>query len=131
MQTGSSALAPCGARRAAAQALPRTPPATGWPPSPRRAHPRKNGHPPGAPVLSRAKITVKSAPACGLRVLRMALRATLDCDLPRHVVAPIRRMGHERAQTVAQSRLTSPYSAAVQCPEHANKYNCLHTDGGL
>jgi hypothetical protein len=29
---------------------------------------------PGAPVLSRAKITVRSAPACGLRLLRMALR---------------------------------------------------------
>jgi hypothetical protein len=42
--------------------------------------------------LEPTKITVKSAPACGLRVLRMALRATLDCDLARHMIAPIRRM---------------------------------------
>jgi hypothetical protein len=38
--------------------------------------------------LEPTKITVKSAPACGLRVLRMALRATLDCDL---------RTAHDRA----------------------------------
>jgi len=66
MQAGSSALAP-----AAHGGLPpkRYP---GHRPSPagrrhaRRAYPRRDGHPPGAPVLSRAKITVKSAPACGL-----------------------------------------------------------------
>ena len=39
--------------------------------------------------LHPSKIAVKSAPACGLRVLRMALRATPDCDLPRHMTAPI------------------------------------------
>jgi hypothetical protein len=57
---------------------------------------RENGHPPGAPALSRAKITVKSATACGLRVLRMALRATLDRDLPRHMIAPIGWMARTR-----------------------------------
>src|SRR5262249_57775474 len=70
-------LSACGARRAAARAPPRAPPVTGRPPS----------RPPSAPTLGRpssrrpslepTKITVKSAPACGLRVLRMALRATL------------------------------------------------------
>jgi len=37
----------------------------------------------------RAKITVKSARYA--RVLRTALRAALDCDLPRQTLAPIRR----------------------------------------
>ena len=36
---------------------------------------------PGAPVLSRAKITVKSAPACGLRVARDSLRSLLTVIL--------------------------------------------------
>jgi hypothetical protein len=36
---------------------------------------------PGAPVLSRAKITVKSAPACGLRVARDSLRLLLTVIL--------------------------------------------------
>jgi hypothetical protein len=68
-RTGSSALAPCGARRAAAPARER--------PSSRR------------PSLEPSKITVKSAAACGLRVLRMALRATLDCDLAWLTSAPV------------------------------------------
>ena len=70
----------------------------------RRSRLAGNGHPPGAPVLSRAKITVESALALGLRVLRMALRATLDCDLPRHMMAPIgwmARNGHRPVGTVA------------------------------
>ena len=51
----------------------------------------------GRAVLSRrafsrrAKITVKSARYA--RVLRTALRAALDCDLPRQTLAPIRRTG--------------------------------------
>jgi hypothetical protein len=86
-------LSTCGARRAAARALPQAPPVTGRPPS----------RPPCAPTQETApssrrsslgpnKITVKSTPACGLRVLRMALRATLDCDLLRPIVAPIEGM---------------------------------------
>ena len=47
-------------------------------------------------VLSRAKITVKSAPACGLRVLRMALGATLDCDLPSTHLGAHRKNGQDR-----------------------------------
>ncbi len=42
----------------------------------------------------RAKITVKSARYA--RVLRMALRATPDCDLPRQDLAPIRRTDQTR-----------------------------------
>jgi hypothetical protein len=82
-RTGSSALAPCGARRAAAGALPRAPPVTGLAAVTAR-RPRLRGEQPSSqrPSLEPTKITVKSAAACGLRVLRMALRATLDCDLP-------------------------------------------------
>jgi len=92
-RTGSSALAPAGAPRAAARALPRAPPVPGRPPSrPPSTQQCGNGHPPGVPVLTRAKITVKSATAYGLRVLRMALRATPDCDLGRFKSAPVGRM---------------------------------------
>jgi hypothetical protein len=87
-RNGSSALAPCGARRAAAHVMPRAPPVPRRPPL----------RPPSTPAWERpssrrsslepTKITVKSASAYGLRVLRMALRATLDCDL---------RATHDRA----------------------------------
>jgi hypothetical protein len=54
-RTGSSALAPRGARRAAAHALPRAPPIPGGRRYARRALPRRNGHPPDAPALSRPR----------------------------------------------------------------------------
>jgi hypothetical protein len=66
-RVGSSALAPCGLRRAAARALPRHRPsrsAAVMPPSAslwRRPPSRRSS-------LEQTKITVKSAPACGLRV---------------------------------------------------------------
>ena len=96
-RSGSSALAPYGARRAAARALPRAPPVPGRPPSrpPSTQHAETTILP--APSLEPTKITVKSAAACGLRVLRMALRATLDCDLRRHMIAPIGRMARTGA----------------------------------
>ena len=46
-------LCTCGARRAAAHALPRTPPVTSSPPSRPPTAPAQEGHP-GAPVLIRA-----------------------------------------------------------------------------
>jgi hypothetical protein len=64
----------------------------GHSPSPagRRARPG-DGHPLGAPVLSRAKITVKGA-RCARVADAMALRTTLDRDLPRIDPAPVGRM---------------------------------------
>ena len=70
-------------------------------------------------ALSRAKITVKSAPACGLRVLRMTLRATLDSDLPRHIIAPIGWMARTRrprngcSRKVQRSRRIQPILATA------------------
>lgn len=65
---GRFRLCTCGTRRAAAVRYP------GHCLSPadrrhaRQPRPRGNGHPLGAPSLEPTKITVKSAPACGLRV---------------------------------------------------------------
>jgi hypothetical protein len=83
-----------GTPQAAARASPQARPVTGRPPS----------RPPSAPAWERpssrrsslepSKIIVKSA-SCA-RVLRMALRATLDCDLPRHMMAPIGRTARNR-----------------------------------
>lgn len=84
---GSSALAPGGARRAAARALPRAPPVTSWPPSRRQPRPRGNGHPPGAPVLTRARSSSRARAVLASHA--MALRATLDCDLPQFTLAPV------------------------------------------
>jgi hypothetical protein len=44
-------------------------------------------------ILSPCKITVKCAP-CG-RVLWMALRAPLDCDLPRQTIGTYRQDGRK------------------------------------
>jgi hypothetical protein len=106
MEAGSSALAPCGARRAAARALPRHCPSPVGRRHAAERTARGDGHPPAAIVLSRAKITVKSAPACGLRVLRMALRATLDCDL---------RASHDGAYRKDGQDQAVPNSAAGRC----------------
>ncbi len=63
----------------------------------RRAHPRGKRPSSRRSSLEPIKITVKSAPACGLRVLRMVLRATLDCDLDRHTNRAYRVDGQERS----------------------------------
>jgi hypothetical protein len=52
-------LRTCGARRAAAPALPWAPPVTGWPPSRPPTPLRGNGHPPRRSSLQPRKITVK------------------------------------------------------------------------
>jgi hypothetical protein len=68
--------------------MPTTPPFTASPPSRLpTATSTGEGHPPGAPVLSRGR-----SPSRALATLAshaMALRATLDCDLPRFTLAPI------------------------------------------
>src|SRR5258708_568752 len=69
------------------------------PPSPRRA------------FSCRAKITVKSA-RCA-RVLRMALRATPDCDLPRQDPAPIGRTDRTRLGWPKQRAGSEPRRRAL------------------
>ena len=92
-----------GARRAAARALLRALPVTGWPPlRPPTAPTRGNGHSPGAPILSRPR-----SPSRALRPAASASHATRsaaaplapDCDLPRHMIAPIERMARTRRPT--------------------------------
>jgi hypothetical protein len=87
---GRFRLCTCGTRRAAARALPRALPVTGGPPSRSPTAPAGYGHHPGAPVLSRRRSPSRALARA--RVLRMALRATPDCDLPRFISAPVGRM---------------------------------------
>jgi hypothetical protein len=79
-RTGSSALAPCGARRAAARALPRRCPVTGRPP-PRPPSVSTRARPSSwRSSLEPSKIAVKGG-AYGV-VTRDALRALLTAILP-------------------------------------------------
>lgn len=116
---GSLAVVGAAARPAAAAPLPRarhcpglsavTPPQ--WPRLPKRP-----GRPPAPGILSPRKITVKSAPACGLHVLRMALRATLDGDLPRQDPAPVPRREWGRiglAEPSSAIRRLNPYEEGL------------------
>jgi len=97
-------LSTSGARRAAACALPQAPPVTGGPPSLLPSVPAWERPSSRHSSLEPTKITVKSAAACGLRVLRMALRATLDCDLGTAHDRACREDGQEWTRPVAQRR---------------------------
>src|SRR6516162_10024824 len=97
-------LSTSGARRAAACALPHAPPVTGGPPSLLPSVPAWERPSSRHSSLEPTKITVKSAAACGLRVLRMALRATLDCDLGTAHDRACREDGQEWTRPAAQRR---------------------------
>jgi len=89
-----AALRPSGPRRRRRASRPRSPPhrlgaATV---SAKRAS-CKSGPSSRRSSVKPGKIPVKSA-SCA-RVLRMTLRATLDCDLPRHSVGAYRKDGYE------------------------------------
>jgi hypothetical protein len=93
LRAGAHRAQPVGCPASAGRQPPRNAPTvtapvrTAGPPSSHRAFCR------------RVKITVKSA-RCA-RVLRMALRATPDCDLPRQDPAPIRRTGADSTRLAA------------------------------
>jgi hypothetical protein len=118
-RTGSSALAP-----AAHGGLPpgRDP---GHRPSPvgrryaRRARLRGNGHPPGAPALSRPRSPSRALRPAASASHAMALRAPLDCDLGAAHDRACRKDGHERAcSDVVVVAGWKVRSAATPCPLH-------------
>jgi hypothetical protein len=116
-RAGSSALAPAAHGGLPPESYP------GHCPSPvghrhvRPAHSCGNGHPPGAPVLSRPRSPSRALQPAASASRAMALRATLDCDLPRIDPAPIRRMAKTGCQGSkhAPGTIADLYAAASYC----------------
>ncbi len=108
-----AALPPVGIPAPRKQAVP----APTRPPGP-RLHEPAGPFSPRRALCRRAKITVKSA-RCA-RVLRTALRAAQDCDLPLQDPAPIRRTGGRAGVFITcsprRARLNAP--ADHICPAH-------------
>jgi hypothetical protein len=105
--------------------MPRALPVTGWPPSRPSSASAQEWPFSRRSSLEPAKITVKSAPACGLRVLRMALRAPLDCDLGAACDRACWKDGPERASQLLLRRVPGPSCAgAGRFPERVTAWWC-------
>jgi hypothetical protein len=111
--TGSSALAPAAHGGLPPERYPgHRPSPVGRRHAPPSTHPCGNGHPPGAPVLSRGRPPSRALRPAASASHAMALRATLDCDLARINPAPVRRMARsEPARACIQQEGPATHAA--------------------